>query len=115
MSLKLSSQVLRILSLPAIALVGIACSDSDGQPPPAGLPTTSTPYATRCLYGDPDLKIQGRALTITCPDGGEGGTFVCDYGPPRPRVLSDGRVVVVCQDDRAPPRPGGDDPKKRPE
>jgi hypothetical protein len=80
---------------------GACASSSDVEPLPdttAAAGTTVFPIA--CLYGEPNIRVTGRKMHLSCPEGGPAITIFCVSGPKDARVLDDGRVSADCTEER---------------
>ena len=101
------SKSLAIVSLGLFCLLAAACESNPAAPDstttnPVKLGSNETALPSGCLYGDPVVRVMGRTLRVSCPDGGDGIDVECDGAPVEPRFLDDGRVVAACSDGKAP-------------
>jgi hypothetical protein len=115
-----ATKSLSIISLGLLCLLAAACESDPAAPEatttdPVKLGSNETALPPGCFYGDAVVRVMGRKLLISCPDGGDGVELECDGPPVKPRFLDDGRVVAACSDGKlprvSPPKP----PTKREE
>jgi hypothetical protein len=92
---------LRTFVAATLTLLG-ACDTGDAPPSSSlnasNLGSGDVIHPTACVYGEPEVRVEGHKLIVTCPAGGQGATFECQGRASKPRVLDDGRVVVNCPD-----------------
>jgi hypothetical protein len=107
MSVERSLSRLAPAALSFLLLGFAACGSADPAPAttqtnPGTLSSGETVHPTTCVYGEPDFKVKGRRVIVTCPDGGPDVTIECETEPKNVRVLDDGRIVADCSERQLP-------------
>jgi hypothetical protein len=78
-----------------------ACASSDIEAlPDKKTPDGTTLFPTACIYGEPNIRVSGRTMHLSCPGGGPAFTILCVSEPKDVRIFDDGRVEADCAEER---------------